>query len=320
MASRRQTYIKVWDGLFDDPKHRKQMGESSWLFFQILRRVNWKTGTVVEWRDEDEADYMEMPVNTLRRHRRKLESLGYITSQKRQHHLEITVAKWRNPSVHSDENPTTQSVHTWTLSEPQSDHQSDHQSVHEQPLLPLFIQITDNNTLSPARETAARAPAEPPPEPSPPPNPAVAEYTAITGLEPTAAGRERIERDVSNLTIWAGVLASWAENGNRLESVSRLVDAYSERKAVLKRRKPNVKAQARAPAASVRVAQVGASAERNWREQWERQLAMTIADSVSADERAALVELRARLPALSLAEAQEGLSRITERGKAAAVG
>lgn len=94
--SKRKTWIKVKRGL-NQPKHRHKMGECWWLYLHILDRTNWETGAVEEWRDEEEANEVEMPTVTLRRQRRKLEEEGYITCEQKQRGQRIVVHKWTNP-------------------------------------------------------------------------------------------------------------------------------------------------------------------------------------------------------------------------------
>lgn len=90
-------------GLSEDPKHREMMGECVWLFMHILDSADWETGIVWNWKDEDEAEDMEMPVRTLRWQREKLEQLNYITAKQRKHDQVIVIHKWTNPRNYSGE-------------------------------------------------------------------------------------------------------------------------------------------------------------------------------------------------------------------------
>ena len=94
--SKRKTWIKVKRGLLQ-PKHRVAVGECIWLYFHILDRANWKTGAVEQWKDEAEADFLEMSIRTLRHQRKKLEKAGYITSEKKQRYQRIIIHKWVDP-------------------------------------------------------------------------------------------------------------------------------------------------------------------------------------------------------------------------------
>src|SRR3990167_10395610 len=76
MAKKHWIYIKR--GLSEDPKHRAAMGECVWLFMHIIDRADWETGIAHDWKDEQEAADMGIPVTTLRYQRRKLEEFFYI--------------------------------------------------------------------------------------------------------------------------------------------------------------------------------------------------------------------------------------------------
>jgi len=91
----KKTFIKVRRGILD-PEHRRQMGETIWLFLYMLDRADWEEGTVFEYRDQDAADALGMPLSTIRVQRRKLEE-NYIDAVQHQHCLDITIKKWENP-------------------------------------------------------------------------------------------------------------------------------------------------------------------------------------------------------------------------------
>ena len=69
----KKQWISVKCGLSRDPKHRQAMGECVWLFLHILDVTDWESGKVIEWKDEDAAEEMSMPIRTLREQRRKLD-------------------------------------------------------------------------------------------------------------------------------------------------------------------------------------------------------------------------------------------------------
>jgi len=100
--SKRKTWIKIKRGLLQ-PKHRLAIGECIWLYFHILDRANWKTGAVEQWKDEAEAEELEMSLRTLRHQRKKLEKAGYIKAEKRQHYQRIIIHKWINPRKYDGE-------------------------------------------------------------------------------------------------------------------------------------------------------------------------------------------------------------------------
>jgi len=89
MAKKHWIYIKR--GLSEDAKHRDAMGECVWLYMHIIDRADWETGVAFEWKDEEEATQMDMPVKTLRNQRRKLEDLDYIRCKQKQYSQNIYV-------------------------------------------------------------------------------------------------------------------------------------------------------------------------------------------------------------------------------------
>jgi hypothetical protein len=91
----------------------------------MLDRVEWESGRVLEWVDENEADILEIPLKTLRRQRQQLEKDGYITSVKGQYSQQVTVHNWTDPRKY-DGKVINKSTHEWTPSEKsQSTHSAD---------------------------------------------------------------------------------------------------------------------------------------------------------------------------------------------------
>lgn len=97
----KKQWISVKCGLSNDPKHRRVMGESVWLFLHMLDTADWDTGIVGDWKDEAAAETMGMPVRTLREHRRKLAEAGYITCNQKQYDQDIVIHNWTNPREYS---------------------------------------------------------------------------------------------------------------------------------------------------------------------------------------------------------------------------
>lgn len=98
--SKRRTWIKIKRGLLE-PKHREKLGPAVWLYVYILDRADWEQGAVLEWKDKNAADEMEMEISTVRAHRQRLESEGYIRTEQKQYHLKLYVLKWTNPREYS---------------------------------------------------------------------------------------------------------------------------------------------------------------------------------------------------------------------------
>lgn len=99
MAKKNWIYIKR--GLSEDAKHRAAMGECIWLFLHIIDRADWEMGIAYDWKDEQEAADMGMPVRTLREQRRKLDELNYISCKQRQYGQDIIIKNWTNPRDYS---------------------------------------------------------------------------------------------------------------------------------------------------------------------------------------------------------------------------
>lgn len=99
MAKKNWIYVKR--GLSENPKHRAQMGECIWLYLHIIDRADWEAGIAYDWKDEQEAADMCMPVRTLREQRRKLDDLGYISCFQLKHSQNIIIRKWVNPRDYS---------------------------------------------------------------------------------------------------------------------------------------------------------------------------------------------------------------------------
>ncbi|MDD2922171.1 MAG: hypothetical protein PHQ36_07780 [Anaerolineales bacterium] len=130
----KKQWISVKCGLSRDPKHRQTMGESIWIFLHMLDTANWETGIVHDWKDDAAAEEMNMPVRTLREHRRKLDELGYITCVKKQYTQDIVIHNWTNPREYNGDvynkkqSDTKRPLSKSAQSDIQSDIQSDTQT------------------------------------------------------------------------------------------------------------------------------------------------------------------------------------------------
>ena len=97
----RKTWIKIKRGLVVDPKHRQELGTGIWLFLYMLDRADWETGKIVDWRDRDAADEMQLSITTIRTLRNKLDKSDYISCEQHSKHQIITIKKWINPREYS---------------------------------------------------------------------------------------------------------------------------------------------------------------------------------------------------------------------------
>jgi hypothetical protein len=98
----KKTWIKIKRGLLE-PKHRFALGELIYLYLYILDMVNWESGIIEEWLDSGISEELEMPLSTLRDQRAKLEKLGYISTERKQHGIRLIVHNWTNPREYSGE-------------------------------------------------------------------------------------------------------------------------------------------------------------------------------------------------------------------------
>lgn len=99
----KKQWISIKCGLSRDPKHRRAMANSIWLFMHMLDLADWETGSIDSWRDEAEAEEMGMELRTLREQRRELNELGYITCIQRQRGQRIVIHNWTNPREYTGE-------------------------------------------------------------------------------------------------------------------------------------------------------------------------------------------------------------------------
>jgi hypothetical protein len=133
MAKKHWIYIKR--GLSEDAKHRAQMGKCIWLYMHIIDRADWETGIAYDWRDKEEADQMDMPVDTLRYQRQKLEEMDYIRCKQEQHGQNIFIMEWKNPRDYGSEtkNPRNQGSNELPPSEIQGSNQGLNQGSNQVP-------------------------------------------------------------------------------------------------------------------------------------------------------------------------------------------
>ena len=142
----KKTWIKVRRGILD-PKHRIKLGAAWCLYLYMLDRVNWDTGIIYEWKDQDAADDLEMPLPTLRHQRRHLENELYIATDIKRYGLEITVNNWEDPR-----NYGVQGDNLLTPCDNEGDNQVDN------PLTPLHLINISHNTEHISHDTDEAAP------------------------------------------------------------------------------------------------------------------------------------------------------------------
>jgi len=136
----KKTWIKIKRGILE-PKHIDMLGQAWYLFFYILDQTDWETGKITDWKDEYAATDLCKPIGLIRQHRKHLESMKYITCEKKQHSQTIIVHNWTNPRRYDgllqNEMPgfpelgNSQSREKSLLSNDQSEGQSEGQTILE---------------------------------------------------------------------------------------------------------------------------------------------------------------------------------------------
>ena len=98
----KKTWIKIKRGLLEH-KHRERLGIRVWLYLYILDQADWDTGKVLEWRDGDTADELDIPIATIRHQRKQLDDDGYITCEQAYRKQIITIHNYSNPRRYDEE-------------------------------------------------------------------------------------------------------------------------------------------------------------------------------------------------------------------------
>lgn len=99
----KKNWIKIERDFATDPQHRIKMGMKIWLYLYILDRADWETGKINNWRDQDAADEMNMPLRTIRDQRQGLEEEKYIQCLQRGQFQVIIIFNYHNPRAYDGE-------------------------------------------------------------------------------------------------------------------------------------------------------------------------------------------------------------------------
>lgn len=156
-------WVKIKIGLVSDPKHRQRMGQAIWLYLHILDRADWNTGTVFNWKDEAEADDMNMPIYTFRREFKQLENAGYIKRVRSQYESRIVIRKYVNPRSYSgetmnDDDGDSQSEQICSVSKSQTKQQSEHQTKQSSKVSTCSSHVFNNHTQEGANAPRVKLP------------------------------------------------------------------------------------------------------------------------------------------------------------------
>lgn len=79
-------------------EHREKMGQTIWLFMDLVQHANWKLGIVEKFKDKDAAARLGLPLQTIRNWRYQLRDKGYITCLPGHQSSRIVIHRWRDPS------------------------------------------------------------------------------------------------------------------------------------------------------------------------------------------------------------------------------
>jgi hypothetical protein len=226
MVKKHWIYIKR--GLSESAKHRAQMGECIWLFMHIIDRADWETGIAYDWRDKDEAAQMEMPLDTLRYQRKKLEELDYIRCKQKQHGQDISIMEWKNPRDYGSEtkNPRVEGSNGLPPSEFQGSNQGLNQGsnqVTRQIKTPTYSsKIKDHKSVGADKPSKANQ------------IPEVSLYREVTGMYPARASFETVVTAVGQVRSWLGrdvaaedlkpFYVAWCNRGWNKQAVTWLTD------------------------------------------------------------------------------------------------
>jgi DnaD/phage-associated family protein len=152
----KKTWIKLKRGILA-PKHRDKLGIRIWLYLYILDQVDWETGKILEWRDKQAAEDLQMPWRTLQQQRQKLAEDGYIANIQKGDKQVITVLKWTNPREYSGEvyNPTGRGTESQVPADgdtqssvpPEGTNEGTNEGVSKPSTLPIRSHITDHTAV-----------------------------------------------------------------------------------------------------------------------------------------------------------------------------
>jgi hypothetical protein len=189
----KRTWIKVKRGLLE-PKHRRNLGIAIYLYLYIVDKVNWDSGIIYEWTDEAASDELEMPLSTLRDHRRKLEDELYINTTQKSRCLEIAVRNWTNPreysgQVYNEGDEITKPLETEGYTEGYTEGSEMLTPVHKVSHNHTITQnkdiyIYDNTVYEPCDEEGNPIKEKKKKEPKEPTHPAIVAFRRTTGRYP----------------------------------------------------------------------------------------------------------------------------------------
>jgi len=214
----KKTWIKIKRGLLE-PKHRDRLGIRIWLYFYILDQADWDTGKVLEWRDADASDDLDMPKRTIRQQRQQLEEDGYITCLLAGNKQIITVHNYTNPRKYDGEviNKRYDTNLSPLIEDTEGDIQGDIQGVRKL-VTPSYRSHTtnhNNNGGKPPRKRDDRLD-----------HPAIIAYREEAHLHVPINIRDDVIAVVNDAEKWKKIVHSWMAKGWNKQNIEGMLEVY----------------------------------------------------------------------------------------------
>ena len=218
-----KTWIKIKRGLLE-PKHRDRLGIRIWLYFYILDQTDWDTGKVLEWRDGDAADELQMPKRTIRQQRQQLETDGYITCALAGNKQVITIHNYTNPRKYDGETINSKGDINLTPSkgDNKGDNKGDIEGVSKHVTPSYKSQITNHKSK---KNNGSKLPRKRDPRLD---NPAIIAYREEAHLHVPINIRDDVVSIVSDAEKWQGIVHSWMAKGWNKQNIEGMLQVYRD--------------------------------------------------------------------------------------------
>ncbi len=213
----KKTWIKIKRGLLE-PKHRDRLGIRIWLYFYILDQTDWDTGTVLEWRDGDAADDLQMPKRTIRQQRQQLETDGYITCKLAGNKQIITIHNYTNPRKYDGEVINSKgdiNLTPTSKSDNKGDIQGDNKSLSKPDTPSYSSHNTNHKPKKKSRKRDARLD-----------HPAIIAYRDEVHLHVPINLRDDVVSVVDDTDKWRDIVHDWMGKGWNKQNISGMLDVY----------------------------------------------------------------------------------------------
>jgi hypothetical protein len=214
----KKTWIKIKRGLLE-PKHRDRLGIRIWLYFYILDQADWDAGKVLEWRDGDAADDLQMPKRTIRQQRQQLETDGYITCKLAGNKQIITIHNYTNPRKYDGEVVNSKGDKNLTPTskrDNKGDIQGDNKGLSK-PRTPSYSSHNINHkSKRKSRKRDERLD-----------HPAIKAYRAEAHLHVPIPWRDEVVSAVDDAERWQKIVHSWVGKGWNKQNIEGMLEVYN---------------------------------------------------------------------------------------------